>query len=321
MLNTLLTRAALEVLRRRLAKQGRCPGWSQQFETIVEMLALGIPQRMDFQVNEIRGPVNRLAAIPLPLPVKITPVLADGVPGEWVQTRRCAPKRVILYLHGGGYIAGSARTHRLLTAEIARRAATRLLAIDYRLAPEHPFPAAVEDARRAYEWLLTQDLAPQQIVLAGDSAGGGLAVALLLSLRAAGLPLPAGAVCLSPWFDLALTGASLAVNGRTDYLNEQVLRGAAHFYLAGADPHTPLASPMYADLQGLPPMLVQVGAAEALLDDGQQFVRRAQAAGVNVRLEVGEQMVHVWQFFHLLVPQARQALRSIAQFIQEVADE
>jgi epsilon-lactone hydrolase len=320
-LNALLTRAALEVLRRRLVKKGRCPGWSQQLETIVEMLMLGIPQRADFHVNEIRGPVARLTAIPLPLPVKITPVNAGGVPGEWVQTWRNPPTRVVLYLHGGGYIAGSPRTHRLLTAEIARRAATRLLVIDYRLAPEHPFPAALVDAQQAYRWLLAQGLPAQRIVVAGDSAGGGLAVALLLALREAGLPLPGGAICLSPWFDLAVAGDTIERNAQTDYLNSAVLRGAAHFYLAGVDPHTPLASPLYADLHGLPPMLVQAGSAEVLLDDAQRFVAQAQQAGVDVRLEIGEQMIHVWQFFHLIAPQARQALRSIGQFIQEVTNE
>jgi acetyl esterase/lipase len=223
----------------------------------------------------------------------------------------------VLYLHGGGYVSGSPRTHRALAGEISHAAATRLLLPAYRLAPEHPFPAALEDAWVAYWWLLNQGAQPGQMVVAGDSAGGGLALALLVALRDAGLPLPAGLVCISPWVDLTLHSASVHANDGRDYLNGAAIRAVAALYLNGRDPHEPLASPLFADLHGLPPLLIQAGTAELLLDDSKRLARRAAAAGVAVELELWENMVHVWHFLYPFEAKARHAIRRIGCFVRE----
>jgi acetyl esterase/lipase len=204
-----------------------------------------------------------------------------------------------------------------MTAEIARATGGRLLSLDYRLAPEHPYPAALEDTWLGYQWLLEQGYDPAQIVLAGDSAGAGLCLALLLRLRDAGLQLPAGAICLAPWFDLAVEGESVRTNARIDYLNEVLLRGAAQMYLADTHPYTAHASPLYADLRGLPPLLLQVGTGDLLLDDTKRFAARAQAAGVDVTVTLAEEMVHCYQFFYHISSEARQAVRQIERFVQE----
>jgi epsilon-lactone hydrolase len=315
-LNRLLLQASAATLVHRLQQQPRCGAWSREFETVVQMLALGLLHRVDFDADELRVPWDHLAALPLPQRISIQPVAADGVSGEWVSVATATNGPTVLFLHGGGYVAGSPRTHRLLTAQIARVATARVLALDYRLAPEHPYPAAVEDAWRAYGWLLRQGIDPMTILVGGDSAGGGLALALLLALRDAQLPMPAGAVGLSPWLDLALQGESLRTNVGIDYLNPQVLQGAARMYLAGADPHTPLASPLYADLHGLPPLLIQAATTELLVDDSRRFVERARAAGVHVKLELYENMVHVWHFFYWMNQAARQAINHIGSFIR-----
>jgi acetyl esterase/lipase len=320
-LNTLLWRASVATLIHRIRNGPRRAGWSQQFEMIVQMLALGLPGVTEFEAEVIRTPLDRLTRLMTPHRIHIEPTNAGGVLGEWLSIPKTGSAAVVLFLHGGGYISGSPQTHRLLTTQIARAAPARVLAIDYRLAPEHPSPAAVEDAWRAYWWLLTQRVAPQKIVVAGDSAGGGLAIALLLALRDAGLPLPAGAVCLSPWFDLLLEGASVRDNPGVDYLNEQVLRGCAQMYLAGADPRSPLASPLYADLHGLPPLLLQASTTELLVDDSRRFAARARAAGVDVDMQLWDDLVHVWHFFYLIAAEAQQAIERIGVFVREQTGE
>ncbi|MDL1927090.1 alpha/beta hydrolase [Anaerolineae bacterium AMX1] len=224
-------------------------------------------------------------------------VLANGVPGEWVIPAGTGSERVILYLHGGAYNAGSTRSHRALAANIAYAARARALTIDYRLAPEHPYPAALLDALSAYQWLLDSGIRPEQIAIAGDSAGGGLSVALLATLRERGLPMPAAAVVLSPWTDLSASGESWQENARSDYMiNGPKLREAARLYLKDASPQTPLASPVYAKLEGLPPLLIQVGSDEVLLSDSLRLAENARLSGVDVTLEVWDGMQHVWQF-------------------------
>ncbi len=203
-----------------------------------------------------------------------------------------------------------------LLRRLAEAAHAQVLALDYRLAPEAPYPAAVIDAWAAYWWLLEQGVAPDSIFIAGDSAGGGLAVALMVALRDAGLPLPAGALLFSPWVDLAFHGHSIHSNAPRDYLNEAWLRTCAAMYLHEAEPSTALASPLYADLQDLPPLLIQVGTAEMLLDDATRLANHAVACGVPVELELWENMVHVWQMLDVVEPRASAAVRRAAHFIR-----
>lgn len=244
-------------------------------------------------------------------------VSANGVPGEWVIPAGAGTERVVYYLHGGAYNAGSTRSHRALAANIAAAARARALVIDYRLAPEHPYPAALEDAIAAYQWLLEKNIPTKNIVVAGDSAGGGLTIALLVALRERGLPLPAAAVVMSPWTDLTASGESWQNNAHQDYLiNARRLKEAARLYLQNAQPHEPLASPLYADLQGLPPLLIQVGSEEILLSDSTRLAENARRAGVEVTLEVWEGMQHVWHFAANILPEARQAIEKIGQFIR-----
>ena len=247
-----------------------------------------------------------------------TPVNAGGVPAEWISTPGAANDRVVLYLHGGGYVLGSVNTHREMLIRLSRAASARVLALNYRLAPEHPFPAAVEDAAAAYRWLLSQDVKPNRIVVAGDSAGGGLTVAALVAIREAKLPVPAAGVCLSPWVDLEGIGESMTSKAKIDpMVQKEGLLGMASLYLNGKDPRTPLAAPLYADLKGLPPLLIHVGEAETLLDDATRLTERAKAAGVKVNLEVWPEMVHVWHLFASVLPEGQQALEGIGKFVRE----
>jgi monoterpene epsilon-lactone hydrolase len=241
-----------------------------------------------------------------------------GIPAEWVVAPDADAQCVILYLHGGGYVVGSIATHRGLAGRLSHAAAARVLLIDYRLAPEHPFPAAVEDATAAYRWLLGSGVNPARMVIAGDSAGGGLTVATLVALRDAGEPLPAAGVCQSPWVDLEGIGDSMTTKADVDpMVQRERLVQLAQCYLAGADPQTPLAAPLYADLHGLPPLLVQVGTAETLLDDATRLADRARAAGVEVSLEPWDDMIHVWQLFAPMLPEGQQAIERIGDFIRK----
>lgn len=248
-------------------------------------------------------------------------VLANGVPGEWVIPAGAGSERVILYLHGGAYNAGSTRSHRALAANIAYASRARALTIDYRLAPEHPYPAALTDAFSAYQWLLESGIRPEQLVVTGDSAGGGLTIALLVALRERGIPMPAAAVVLSPWTDLTDSGESWQENAKADYMiNGPKLKEAARLYLKDVSPRTPLASPVYANLHGLPPLLIQVGSEEVLLSDSMRLAENARLSGVDVTLDVWEGMQHVWQFAASLVPEARQAIKKIGEFIRAHSD-
>ena len=250
------------------------------------------------------------------LDLNCTPVDAGGVAAEWVIPPRAGPDLVILYLHGGSYNSGSIQSHRPLAANIANSALARALIIDYRLAPENPFPAAVEDALIAYRWLLSNGHPPGQVIVVGDSAGGGLALASLVSLRDQGEPLPLACVCLSPWTDLTCEGESWSSNLKKDILLiPNQLKQSALLYLAGADPFNPLASPLYADLNDLPPLLIQVGSEELILSDATGLAEHAQSAGVAVTLEIWDGMQHEWHFTASLVPEARHAIASIGVFI------
>jgi acetyl esterase/lipase len=238
------------------------------------------------------------------------------VPAEWVTAPGARSDAAVLYLHGGGYAIGSIATHRMLAANISRAAGLRVLLIDYRLAPEHPHPAAVDDATAAYRWLLAQGLTADNLAISGDSAGGGLTVATLLALRDAGDPLPACAVPMSPWVNLDQSAESYTTRGDLDPMVSAVgLKQMADWYLAGQPVETPLASPFHADLSGLPPLLVQVGDHEVLLDDATGLVERAKRAGVDATCEVGEGCFHVYQAFP--VPEATEAIGRLAAFVNK----
>jgi acetyl esterase/lipase len=244
-------------------------------------------------------------------------VVVEGLRAEWIHMPAAMDKSVVLYLHGGAYTMGSCNSHRRLAARVARACRARLLLPEYRLAPEHPYPIPLEDAVAAYRWLLECGVAPQDIAIAGDSAGGGLAMAVLVFLRDAGDPLPAATVCMSPWTDLKITGASLKTKAKADpFLKPAYLRRMAKDYIQDNDPRTPTISPIYADLQGLPPLLIQVGSAEILQDDAVRLADRAREAGVDVTLEVWEGMVHVWQFMAHILPEGRQAIEKIGIFVR-----
>lgn len=269
-------------------------------------------------ISEGRAKMEALASnAPQASDVCCTPVDVQGIPAEWVEVPGVRPGRAILYLHGGSYIFGSINTHREMASRLARAAGARVLVLDYRLAPEHPYPTAVGDALTACDYLVDHGTDPADLVIAGDSAGGGLALATLLSLRDAGSNLPAAAACLCPWTDLAGTGQSMITNAGGDPMIEPGrLMEQAQVYLAGASPHTPLASPLYADLTGLPPLLIQVGSTEILLDDATRLAERARAAGVSVELEVWPGMIHCWQAFAWMLPKGQQAIDHIGQFVR-----
>ena len=254
-----------------------------------------------------------------PAGTEVSAINAGGVPGELVATPASRPDRHVLFLHGGGYVTGSPALYRNFTWRIATAARARVVAIDYRLAPEHPFPAALDDALAACRWLLAGVADPQRTAILGDSAGGGLALALLLKLRDIGLELPAAAVALSPWTDLALTGTSFSLNVKSDpMLNAADARLFAGCYLAGADPRNPYASPLYGDPAGLPPTLIHVGSDEILHDDAVQMAENLQAAGCRVEIEVWPRMPHVWHLFAPALPEAGQAIERIGSFVDRV---
>jgi len=261
------------------------------------------------------APAGRLH--PLPDDVGVAEVDAGGVPAHWLTAPGADPGRVLVFLHGGGFEFGSLRSDGELAARLGRASGMRVLFPEYRLAPEHPFPAAIDDALAAWRWLRTgQDLSAASIAVAGDSAGGGLAVALLVAARDAGEALPAAAVLMSPTVDLTSSGASMTERVDQDpFSTPALLRELAASYLAGADPRTPLASPLFASLAGLPPLLVQVGTADLLLSDSERLAAAATAAGVDVTLEVGQGLPHVYPIM-LGTPEAAEATEQSGKFLR-----
>ncbi len=290
---------------------------SEQLKKVLEIIRSVPPAKPDTTVGQMRGAMEKVAERVAP-DVKCEKVEAGGVPAEWIVAPGAAEDRVILYLHGGGYVMGSINTHRAMIARLSRAAKAKALALDYRLAPEHPFPAAVDDATAAYRWLLAQGYKPNKIVISGDSAGGGLTLATLLALRDAKTPLPAAAVPISAWSDMEGTGASVKALATTDpMVAMDALLKMAKNYVGNGDPKHPLASPLHGDYRGLPPMLMQVGGAEILLDDSTRIAEKAKAAGVKVELESWPEMVHVWHVYAKILPEGQQAIDRIGQYVQE----
>jgi monoterpene epsilon-lactone hydrolase len=267
---------------------------------------------------EQRARIDTLADFfPVPEGAEIEPASIGGVKGEWARGRRARRDSALLYLHGGGYVIGSPKSHRHLTAALSEASGLSLFVPDYRLAPEHPFPAALEDAVAAYKGLLDSGLSPARLAIAGDSAGGGLTIATLVALRERKLPLPACAVGISPWTDLSQGGEAYRTRLKRDpMVTKDGLDAMAAAYLAGADPKTPLASPLFADLHGLPPLLLQVGTEEALYDDTVGLKSRAEAAGVEVSAESWGGMMHVWHIFHPILSEGRDAIARIGSYLK-----
>jgi monoterpene epsilon-lactone hydrolase len=312
-------RAAVS-LRRKVSGPLR-PSWDPTFEALAELFhqgslritRLSLEQQRKWTQSVILG----LPSSPLYQETVFEKLSAGGVQAEWFRRNDATEGPVILYLHGGGYGLGSLDTHRDLIARICRASRASALAVEYRLAPEHRFPAQLDDALSAYRWLVQQGTDPRKIVVAGDSAGGGLTLALLVKLRDSGDLLPAAAVCLSPWVDLEGLGESVDKNDRYDYISRRALAQYRKRFVDDDNVRNPLAAPLYADLRRLPPMLVQVGSAEALLDDSRRIVDRAHSAGVDVTFRVWEDMIHVWQLFAFMVPQGSAAIDEIGAFIRE----
>lgn len=285
--------------------------------TLADYIQERASSRADLSLAERRAIVDENATtFPTDADIQIASVDAAGVPCEWQTPPDVKGQKCLLYFHGGGYAFGSTKSHRHLSSKMAQLADMRCLSVDYRLAPENPFPAAVDDAVTAYRWLLDQGIAAGNIALAGDSAGGGLAVATMLKAREEGLPLPAAAVLICPWTDMGCDRPSYRSRAQADpSITQAGIQASAKAYLKGADIKTPLASPVYADLSGLPPCLVQVGEREVLVDDARDLVTSMRRVGTIAELEVWDGMVHVWHSFHPILKEGLQAVQRGADFL------
>ncbi len=253
-----------------------------------------------------------------PTEVTYEEVDADGVPSVWCVPQGCVTDRVVLYTHGGGFVVGSRHTHRKLAGHLAKAIGCRALVVDYRRAPEHPFPAQLDDSVRAYRWLLAQGIEAGHIATSGDSAGGNLAISVALKLREDGDPLPAALLPMSPWLDMEHKGETLESNAATDALVQRpILEGMSTMFL-GADGSAtdPLANPLYADPAGLPPIFMNVGGHETLLDNAQRFEAMAKRAGVEVRLDVADGMQHVYPFLAGRAPEGDKAVNDMADWVR-----
>jgi acetyl esterase/lipase len=314
-----LTVSSARVVPRRLRRGPLHPGWTLGYEIFADAL-----KRSAVRINKLppseQGREWERVSLPHPIlkRARFEEVSAGGVPAEWILPREGADGApVVFHLHGGWYSSASPRNfHEWLARLVVAVGSVRLLSLDYRLAPEHPFPAALDDALAAWRWLLASGVQPSRTVIVGESAGGGLAAALMLRLRDAKEPLPAGAALLSPWVDLSARGGSLETNAPFDWCELEDVPNRVRFYVGDRDPRTPLASPALADLRGLPPLLVQAGGAEMLLDQGVRFAEKAKEAGVPVTLDVVPGMIHVGHLFAAVSPDARAAIDRTAAFIR-----
>lgn len=297
---------------------------SQEMEQVIEIyrerLKAGFSETNEFNLDSMRA-ATRESQFPPPPNTRFVPTVANGVPCEWVLAPGSDPARRLLYLHGGGYVLGTVESYRDLAGRIAAATGCSVLNADYRLAPEHPFPAAVDDGLAALRWMRTNGPsgagAAATTWVAGDSAGGGLTLAVLMAARNHGDPAPTGGITLSAWTDLAITGASVTELAEIDpVMGGKVAPEAAQAYLGTADPKDPLASPLYGDYRGLPPLLMQVGGIEVLLDDTRRVAARAEEAGVDVTVEVWPGMVHVWHLYAEILPEARQAIDHIGDYVK-----
>jgi len=257
-----------------------------------------------------------MADFPAQKEVHFHPLSMGKLSAAWVHAPHSTRERVILFFHGGGFIAGSFNSHQDLLGRLAHSTGCDILAVDYRLAPEHPFPAALEDALLSYEYLRQEKFPPPNIFLAGTSAGGGLALSLLLKLLDRKEDLPRAALCICPWVDLALTGKTLKTNEGKDLIHAENIKAAASTYLAGHNPKDPLASPLYGNLKGFPPLLIQVGSREVFLDEIERFAQKARDCNVQITLQKFDEMIHTWHLFSSMVIEGRQAIEKIGEFVR-----
>jgi epsilon-lactone hydrolase len=275
-------------------------------------------KRLTIAENRLQSAKTDRFMTMVPKGVGIEKLNIDGIPSEWIYPSGVKSEKVILHLHGGGYVTGGINSHQMMCTLMAQTLKMNLLLPEYRLAPEHPFPAALDDALKVYRWLLANGHLSEDILLSGDSAGGGLSLALVLSLRDAGEPLPAALVCMSPWTDLALKRRSYITNAKVEaVLQEDTLQEWAACYMGKEAPDHPLISPLYADFHAFPPLLIQVGSQEILLDDARMLAEKARADGVDVTLKVWEGMWHDWVVLGALIPESRQAFEQFSQFVRE----
>ncbi len=296
------------------------PGWTWRDESLARFIQ---GEFVDVPADPalLRRRMEAMALPPLKRPlVRCADESVAGMKARWYVPRSAKAVAdhgpVLLYLHGGGYVFGSLKTHADFIVRLAVASGVRTLAFEYRLAPEHPYPAALDDCVAAYQWLLRRGVDPQRIVVAGESAGGGLALTSLCQLRDEGDPLPAAAVAISPWCDLAMTFPSIDGNEPYDFSSRNQSSVWGGWYTAGADPRHPEISPLYADLAGLPPLLLQVGSAEMLADEVIALAQKAEQAGVEVTLETWEHMFHIWHFAALVLPQGAAAIDHIGRFVR-----
>ncbi len=308
---------SVTVLFRRLIRGPQVVGWTYRFEVLVAILRHESRRQAPMRPARVRAQMLN-APVPRSIAAHITHGVSQvaGLPVETITPAGWAPGGLtVLYLHGGGYVVCSPGTHRDVTSRIAVATGARLVVLDYRLAPEHPYPAGVDDADAAWQALSVE---PGPLAVAGDSAGGGLALALMLRLRQRGEAMPVAAALISPWVDLTIPEGSVDGNA-DDYLDRPVLERFAAHCLQGADPREPEVSPVFADLSGLPPLLVMTGGAEVFLDENRHFAARAEAAGTAVTLRVGEGMVHAWPAFAAILPEGRVAIDEIGAFLSRHA--
>ncbi len=292
---------------------------SDDIKKVREMIA-GLPPRNGMSIPERRANMDAWdKAYPVADGVTVASAKVAEVPVEWITAPNASEDAVLLFLHGGGYVIGSPDSHRHLVANLSEETGLQGLLVDYRLAPEDPFPAAVEDAISVYAALLTHGFEAEEIVVAGDSAGGGLVIAMMLAIRDANLPLPAAGICLSPWNDLTGTAKSLETNASVDpTVTKESLDFFAGEYLGEEDAQNPYASPLFGDFTGLPPLLIQVGSVEVLLDDAVMLAERAKEAGVSVTLEVWDEMIHVWHRYYPVLQEAREANARIGEYVRGI---
>jgi len=291
---------------------------SAELKTVIDMLRAAPMMAGDDPLELRAGMAAATALAPPPTNATVTLVDAGGAPAEWTDADGVSGDAAIVYLHGGGYIMGNLDSHRRLVANLSEASGIRALSVDYGLAPENVFPKAVEDAVNAVQYVHAQGIAPERVIIAGDSAGGGLTAATLLALRDRGMGQAAAGVLISPWLDLTQSGATMDSLADADpMVSRKLLDLCTDAYLAGQDPQTPLASPLFADLVGLPPLLIHVGTAETLLDDARRFNEAARKAGVTTTLEEWDDMIHVWHTFAGMLPEAQTAIDRVGAFIKE----